>query len=60
MNVGFRDRVFRGIGGLLLLVIDFLAGNQLSLGTYSIKILTSYFASNNPEQFIIEDGIVVI
>ncbi len=41
MNVGFRDRVFRGIGGLALLVIDFLASGSwawvfLIMGVWSV------------------------
>ena len=46
MNVGFKDRIFRGFGGITLLIIDFIASGEwawvfLIMGAWSV--ITSAF-----------------
>tara|TARA_R110001592_G_scaffold320742_3_gene598971 strand:+ start:3016 stop:3216 length:201 start_codon:yes stop_codon:yes gene_type:complete len=46
MNVGFQDRVVRGVGGIIIVIIDFVASGDfevafLALGAWSV--LTSTF-----------------
>ena len=41
MNVGFQDRVVRGVGGIIIVIIDFVASGDfevafLALGAWSV------------------------